>query len=193
MRIRHAEAIARAGLIALLAGHPHVCLAEEVREPAAGVVVVVTDYADAMARLPQAPQRGERIMIVSQRECEWDVRAAMAAGVHGYLTQRCEAAELQAALLALGKGQRYFNKELLARALHQLAGCQPTLRESEVLELLARGYSNKRIALALEISVTTVKCHVRSLFGKLGATARTHAVVLASQQGLIPQWAAPHP
>lgn len=60
-----------------------------------------------------------------------------------------------------------------------------TLRETEVLELLAEGLSNKAIAGRLGISDQTVKFHVASIGGKLGAANRTDAVRLAVRRGLI--------
>jgi len=185
VHILHPEAIINAGVAALLAHCPHSRLADMPPGHQAGVDVVITDYADAMRRLPHASESGERVMIISQREREWDVRAAMAAGVHAYLPQRCDAAELRTALLALGQGLRYFNQELLACATQNLTTGKLTSRESEVLELLATGCCNKRIAITLDIGLGTVKSHVKSLFGKLGAKARTEAVVLATQRGLV--------
>jgi DNA-binding NarL/FixJ family response regulator len=60
-----------------------------------------------------------------------------------------------------------------------------TIRETEVLELLAEGLSNKAIAARLGISDQTVKFHVASIGGKLGAANRTDAVRLAVRRGLI--------
>jgi DNA-binding NarL/FixJ family response regulator len=60
-----------------------------------------------------------------------------------------------------------------------------TAREAEVLGLVAEGFSNKAIAERLGISDQTVKFHVASLAGKLGASNRTEAVRLAVRQGLI--------
>jgi DNA-binding NarL/FixJ family response regulator len=60
-----------------------------------------------------------------------------------------------------------------------------TPRETEVLELLAEGLSNKAIAARLGISDQTVKFHVASIGGKLGAANRTEAVRLAVRRGLI--------
>jgi DNA-binding NarL/FixJ family response regulator len=176
--IRHREIIVSAGLAALLAACPGIEVADDAE-------LVVTDYADAMARLQRGGGPAERIMIVTQREREWDVRMAISAGAHGYLPQQCDAEELQAALRTIGGGERYFNKELLARAAQHLSQGHFTLRESEVLKLLAQGYSNKLIARQMDIGVGTVKSHVKSVFGKLGARARTHAVVLATQRGIV--------
>jgi DNA-binding CsgD family transcriptional regulator len=60
-----------------------------------------------------------------------------------------------------------------------------TPREIEVLELLAEGFPNKSIAVRLGISDQTVKFHVASICGKLGATNRTQAVRLAVRRGLV--------
>jgi DNA-binding NarL/FixJ family response regulator len=61
-----------------------------------------------------------------------------------------------------------------------------TGRETEVLSLLARGLANKQIAAELGISEHTVKFHVSSIYGKLGATNRAEAVRLGARRGLIP-------
>jgi len=60
-----------------------------------------------------------------------------------------------------------------------------TTRETEVLNYVAQGYSNKQIAVKLDISEQTIKNHVASIMIKLNANARTQAVVIAVQQGLI--------
>jgi two-component system NarL family response regulator len=60
-----------------------------------------------------------------------------------------------------------------------------TGREMEVLTLLARGKSNKKIGANLYISETTVKAHLRSVFSKLNVLSRTEAVAVASRRGLV--------
>lgn len=181
VHVRHGESIVNAGLSALLASCPRLRLTAAADD----ADVIVTDYADALARLAHVAPNAIPLMIVSQREREWDIRTAISAGVHGYLPQRCAAGELLTAVQALGHGRRYFNPELLERAMQHMASDSLTLRESQVLELLAMGCCNKRIASKLDIGVGTVKTHIKSLFNKLGATARTHAVVLATQRGMV--------
>ena len=61
-----------------------------------------------------------------------------------------------------------------------------TTRESQVLQLVAEGLPNKAIARELGISEHTVKFHVGSLLGKLGAASRTEAVTLATRRGILP-------
>jgi DNA-binding NarL/FixJ family response regulator len=71
-----------------------------------------------------------------------------------------------------------------SRALDELA--EPlTPRESEVLQMLASGLANKEIAAKLAISEHTVKFHVASILGKLGAATRTEAVSLGIRRGLV--------
>ncbi|MHB1295703.1 MAG: Kelch repeat-containing protein [Anaerolineae bacterium] len=66
-----------------------------------------------------------------------------------------------------------------------------TLRERELLELVVTGATNQQIALALHISINTVKAHLRNIFAKLGVESRTEATLLAIQQGLVDVHAAP--
>jgi DNA-binding NarL/FixJ family response regulator len=60
-----------------------------------------------------------------------------------------------------------------------------TPRETQVLQLIAEGKSNKTIARELDISEHTVKFHVNAILGKLNAASRTEAVVLATRLGLV--------
>ncbi|MHB0858654.1 MAG: LuxR C-terminal-related transcriptional regulator [Anaerolineae bacterium] len=66
-----------------------------------------------------------------------------------------------------------------------------TLRERELLELVVTGATNQQIALALDISINTVKAHLRNIFAKLGVESRTEATLLAIQQGLVTLCASP--
>ena len=58
-----------------------------------------------------------------------------------------------------------------------------TAKELQVLELLARGYSNSALAAELQVSDSTVRTHLRNINTKLGASSRTHAVALARERG----------
>jgi DNA-binding NarL/FixJ family response regulator len=178
VRICHAEPIINAGLAALLASYRHLAVIAE------NPYLVITDYHDGLAR---AQLGDEKVMIITAREREWDVRAALSAGVAAYLPQHCAAMELGDALQALSLGRSYYNKQLLVPAVDSLRLVDFTPRESEVLDLLAQGCCNKQIARKLDIAVGTVKSHIKSLYNKLGASHRTHAVVLATQRGIVCQ------
>lgn len=183
--ICHREPIVSAGLAALLAVRPDIEVRVGAPDCTGSADVVVTDYNDGLARLRRRASRAERVMIVTQRDREWDVRAALLAGVHGYLSQQCESPELFIALQMLGHGGRYVEPSLAERVTEHALQGGFTMRERQVLELLAQGCSNKLIARQLDIAVDTVKSHIKSLFGKLGATARTHAVALAARRGIV--------
>lgn len=105
------------------------------------------------------------------------------------------AAELRAAVMAAAQGLIVFPAPLMARLLPAPAGGPGaglgpppealTPREREVLELLAEGLTNRRIAGRLGVSEHTAKFHVAAVCGKLGASSRTEAVSLGVRRGLI--------
>jgi two-component system, NarL family, response regulator LiaR len=120
---------------------------------------------------------------------------AIQAGAAGYLLKNVEPAQLAKAIRAAHAGQEaIIDPTVAARLVHALADeTRPrvqeperlTRRERDVLGLIARGRSNKRIALELGISEKTVKTHVGHLLAKLGVSDRTQAALLAVQHGLI--------
>ena len=117
----------------------------------------------------------------------------------GILTTDSSAEELLAAINALHEGLLVGAPALLHPALGQFLSSTSsssaleaqkttealTERESQVLQLLARGLANKQIAVALRISEHTVKFHVSSIYTKLGVTNRAEAIRTGIQQGLI--------
>jgi DNA-binding NarL/FixJ family response regulator len=113
----------------------------------------------------------------------------------GLLHLDATAEELVASVIAIHEGLVVGSPALLDSALNRSwdpaggmgeASFEPlTERETQVLQLLAQGLANKQIAISLGISEHTVKFHVSSLYGKLGATNRTEAVRLGIQSGLV--------
>ncbi len=117
---------------------------------------------------------------------------AIQAGAAGYMLKNAEPAELARAVRAADAGETVIDPAVAARLVHAIAdGSQApheqplTRREQEVLELIARGRSNKRIALELGIAEKTVKTHVGHLLAKLGVADRTQAALLAVREGLV--------
>ena len=113
------------------------------------------------------------------------------AGALGLLLRNADAPSLVAALVAVASGIAAVDPQLVAAMVSARGMRQPptpgvlTPREMEVLHLVAEGLPNKSIALRLGISDHTVKFHVNSIFGKLGAQSRTEAVIQATRLGLI--------
>jgi NarL family two-component system response regulator LiaR len=117
---------------------------------------------------------------------------AVRAGAAGYLLKDVEPQELVRAIRTVYGGEALLHPAVTARVMEELAaGPRPsspdslTDREREVLGLIARGLSNKRIALDLSISEKTVKAHVSSILGKLGVSDRTQAALQAVREGWV--------
>lgn len=190
VHIIHTDPVMTAGLHAILADRQEWRVSTHPSQPEARQVarVLVADYDTglALARQPEhAGLRRPSVLIVTQLEKEWEVRLAMDAGVHGYVLQSCSQDELLKAVASLAQGQRYLSESVTRSVADSLSRETLTGRETDVLQLLAEGCCNKSIARKLGIGVGTVKTHVKGVMSKLDATARTHAVVVATQRGLI--------
>lgn len=124
-----------------------------------------------------------------------EIVALLQAGAMGCLSRDATVPELARALIAAGRGEIVLPPALATRALAALARGELsrltdseslTERESDVLGLLARGLTNKDIAQSLFLSVRTVEAHLRNIYGKLGVSSRTEAVLWAVQHGFEP-------
>jgi two-component system, NarL family, response regulator LiaR len=113
---------------------------------------------------------------------------AVQAGAKGYLLKGAPRDEIFKAIRVVSQGGSLL-QPVVASKLMQHISAQPgeslTEREADVLQLLAQGKTNKEIAAALVITERTVKFHISSILGKLGAGNRTEAVTIAAQRGLV--------
>ena len=116
---------------------------------------------------------------------------AVQAGAQGYLLKGAPRDEIFRAIRVISAGGSLLEPVVASKLIHhvqsqeQLEAQRLTARETQVLHLLAQGKSNKEIAAALSITQRTVKFHISSIMGKLGANNRTEAVTIAAQRGLI--------
>jgi DNA-binding NarL/FixJ family response regulator len=107
------------------------------------------------------------------------------AGASGYLIRTTLASDLGPAIKRVEAGKRYIPAEV-QRRLHDRQGrLALTPREKDVLALLAKARSNATISAVLNISLGTVKLHVRAILAKLGAEDRAEAAVIAFQRGFV--------
>ena len=117
------------------------------------------------------------------------IRQVIRAGATGYLLKDTSSDELCHAIHAAVAGQvqlsRAVARRLLSDGEEKISLQTLTGRELDVLRQMARGCSNKEIALALGIAEKTVKSHVSSIFSKLGVTCRTQAALAAIHSGLV--------
>jgi len=144
--------------------------------------------APILVRLPNT-----KVLVLSASGEEADVLAAVKAGASGYLLKSATAAELVAAVRAVLSGEPVFSPSLAALVLGEFrrvaaggapAGSGLTERETEVLRLVAKGYSYREIAGRLVVSVRTVQNHVQNIFRKLHVNSRYELMRLAMDRGL---------
>lgn len=167
--------------------HPDVILMD--------LVMPKRDGVSAMQELRQQNSHPRVIVLTSFLDDE-RLLPAIEAGAAGYLLKNSQPAELARAIRAANAGEAVIDPTAAARLLTALSDPdhrrptapaleQLTKREREVLELIAGGRSNKRIALELGISEKTVKAHVGRVLAKLDVSDRTQAAVLAVENGLV--------
>lgn len=181
----HSDLVVCAGLRALLSATVGLDWVEQERLERLHEGIVIADYHTAIAHSQRDGAGSHRVLLVTPDGKDGEVRRAMACGVHGYLLQSEAPDELGTAVLSLSEGLCYLSEHVQRCMADSGAHCQLTPREDEVLQLMGQGYCNKLIARILDISLGTVKSHVKAVLDKLDASTRTRAVVVAAQRGLI--------
>lgn len=135
-----------------------------------------------------------RVLILSvHNEPSW-IQAAFEAGAHGYLTKASAAGEIETAVREVLKGNFYVSPAVTWAVLHgagqetgdPLEAVRPatpgalTRREIEIVRLVGKGLSNKKIAEMLGVSVTTVRTHLAKVYGKIGPVSRVELALFAA-------------
>jgi two-component system, NarL family, nitrate/nitrite response regulator NarL len=192
----------RKGVIDLIAMEPNLQLVGEAANGADGVALALRTRPDlalldlnmkgmdglATLRRLKDGELDTRVIMLTVSDNEEDVVAALRAGADGYLLKDMEPEDILERLRQAMGGRLVISAnltELLAHALRseakphcsEEAGLTP--REEEILDLIAKGYSNKLIARELDISVGTIKVHVKHLLKKLRLRTRVEAAVWA--------------
>ena len=137
-----------------------------------------------------------KVLILTTFEQDDYVFDGLRAGASGFLLKRTRPEELIAAVHAVAAGDSLLSPSVTRRVIDRLAQ-QPTpnladrarldqltAREREVLELVARGLSNREIAATLVVEESTIRTHVKRVLGKLGLRDRIQAVIYAYENGL---------
>jgi two-component system, NarL family, response regulator LiaR len=165
---------------------------------------LVMPHLDGIGAMRQLRERAlpSRVIVLTSFLDDERLMPALQAGAAGYLLKDVEPAELARAVRSACADEALIDPTVAARLLHTLSADgrgaggrggtttaadaigRLTRREREVLELIALGHSNKRIARELEVAEKTVKTHVGHVLAKLGVADRTQAALLAVQNGL---------
>jgi DNA-binding NarL/FixJ family response regulator len=136
------------------------------------------------------PETG--VLVLTMFEDDDSVFAAMRAGARGYLLKGADQDEILRAVQSVGRGEAIFGPTIARRVIEFMSRphteAQPfpelTAREREVLELIAQGMSNTRIAEHFVLSQKTVRNHVSNILTKLRVADRSQAIVRAREAGL---------
>jgi len=159
------------------------------------LVVIVDPFGPVTSSVPP-PDIGSsaaRVLVMSSSERLLDVRAAIQLGYRGYISKGANVAMLVAAINVIGSGGLFFDVDL-SRALYPqpapttaepVSDLALSLREREVLEMVARGFTHKQIATRLGLSKSTVDTYVQRIRQKLGATNKAMLTRLALESGVL--------
>jgi DNA-binding NarL/FixJ family response regulator len=191
--------ILRQGLTALLANEPDMLLMGEASNGREAIEQFRSLRPDIMLLDVQMPDldgievlvaiRGEfpaaRIIILTTYAGDALAQRALKAGAQGYILKGLLRKDLLETIRLVHRGLKKVSPDVATLLAHHTADDSLSDREIEVLKLVATGNSNKRIANHLSITEETVKGHMRSILGKLGATDRTHAVTLGLTRGIF--------
>jgi DNA-binding NarL/FixJ family response regulator len=137
---------------------------------------------------------GVGVVVLTMFEDDDSVFSAMRVGARGYVLKGADPSEIIRVLRAVAAGEAHFGPEIAKRLMDFFSAPKPvsleeafpelTDREVEILDLIARGHSNTKIAARLYLSPNTVRNHITHIFGKLQVADRAHAIVRAREAGL---------
>jgi DNA-binding NarL/FixJ family response regulator len=189
----------RSGLRAVIASEPDMEMVGEAangeeaidryREERPDVVLmdlrmpVMDGLAATLAILREFPDA--KIVALTTYEGDEDIHRALSAGARGYLLKDMMRSQLLQVIRTVQKGQRAIPAAIAARLAEFTPRIELTPRELEVLQLMAKGFSNPEIATTLGRTESTMKVHVSNILQKLQATDRTEAVTVAIQRGIL--------
>jgi two-component system, NarL family, response regulator len=135
---------------------------------------------DLMTRIPKP-----RIIVMTSYESEQDIRQALRAGAKAFLVKGADPQQIRESVHRVAKGETFLPAEIGLKLAESMSHPELSNRETEVLQYLAGGRSNKEIGRMLYISEGTAKHHVKSILRKLDAIGRTEASAIAARRGLI--------
>lgn len=130
--------------------------------------------------VPQA-----RTIILSSFEYDEEINSAVQAGAQGYIHKQAPADDIVKAIRKVFRGKQAFPRRIADQLANNSLTAGLSARELEVLELIAKGFSNKEVARLLQISQYTVRNHLTNVAMKLDVRDRTEAIVVAIQSGII--------
>jgi two-component system, NarL family, response regulator len=124
-------------------------------------------------------------LVITAHVTEQDIHQALKAGACAFLLKGADPKQMREAVRRVAKGENFLPPEIEVKLAESKGYGQLSKRESQVLQRLVLGRTNKEIAQALSIGEGTIKHHVKSILCKLNATGRADAVGIAVRRGLL--------
>jgi len=194
--------VVREGLAGMLAGQPDFDVVGEAKDGADAVKqegqlrpdVILMDLRmpnmDGVGAIKAIREKRPfaNILVLTTYDSDADIVRAIEAGATGYLLKDTPREELFRAVRSAARGESVLAPAVAARLMTRMrapASDSLSAREIEVLQLVAKGASNKEIGKSLHISTATVKTHLIHIYGKLEVSDRTAAVTVALEQGIL--------
>lgn len=197
----------RSGLVQLLTGDPRVEVAGAAADGLDAIALceqLAPDVVLMDLKMPRmdgleatrrilAASPCTRVLILTAFESDADLLSALSAGASGYVLKDAEPEAVVSSILAVRQGEKVMSASVVQRVLELARPIEPaqarddglSVRELEILRLIAGGSRNAQIASRLQISDKTVRNHVSRLYGKLAISDRTQAVLYAARNGLV--------
>jgi DNA-binding NarL/FixJ family response regulator len=191
--------VVRAGIAAMLANEPDLEVVGQASNGAEAVTLFESHRPDVVLMDLQMPKMDgvsairairdidpeARVIALTTYDGDADIHRALSAGASAYLIKDAMVEQLVAAIHSAAAGKRVIPPEVATRLAEFTPRADLTARELEVLQHVAKGLGNKEIAQVIGRSTETVKAHLESIFKKLDAKDRAHAVTIALQRGFI--------
>jgi DNA-binding NarL/FixJ family response regulator len=164
--------------------------------------VIVIDHMDAtfgiaVVRKIRAILPQTYILTISDRPSRWMVSDALAAGITSYLLRDCEREEIVDAIRSTAKGEQFFCGKVVSEVMKSndevshdavavsCEGLKISVREAEIIRLVAEGFTNKEIADKLFLSSHTITTHRKNIMSKLGVNNTAGLVLFAIRNNIV--------
>lgn len=191
--------VVRAGLNAMLQQDPEVIVVGTASDGKAALELLDRIVADIVLLDLKMPGRSgldvlsdirhlyskTRVIILSSFQFDEEIHQSVIRGAYGYLLKDVSFQEMLDAIHRVHQGNTYFPKHIMERLNNRRSRPDLTTREMEILELVAKGFTNKEIAHALRVSQFTVRNHLNKITSKLEVADRTEAAFIAIQTGMV--------
>jgi two-component system, NarL family, response regulator len=191
--------VVRAGVAAMIAKHPEMHVVAQasngdeairqfrIHHPDVTVIDLAMPGLDGAATICAIRRESSesRFIVLSVYAGDEDIHQALDAGAQAYLLKTADEAEIVETVRAVHAGLHRMSREAADRLQEYPVASDLTPRELQVLQLLARGLTNKEMGVTLGVSETTAKWFVKNILQKLGAHDRTQAVTTAFERGIL--------